>query len=46
MLQVMGQCVEAGNEAGARHLFDVLETLLILVWRSTFKIGFDTNAKY
>ena len=31
MIQVIGQAVEAGNEAGARHLFDVLEMLLILV---------------
>ena len=31
MINVIGQCVEAGNEAGARQLFDVLETLLILV---------------
>jgi hypothetical protein len=31
MIQVIGQCVEAGNESGARQLFDVLETLLILV---------------
>jgi len=31
MIQVVGQCVETGNEAGARQLFDVLETLLILV---------------
>ncbi|TCD64614.1 hypothetical protein EIP91_003848 [Steccherinum ochraceum] len=30
MIQVIGQCVEAGNETGARQLFDVLETLLIL----------------
>ncbi|THH27563.1 hypothetical protein EUX98_g6632 [Antrodiella citrinella] len=30
MIQVIGQCVEAGNEQGARALFDVLETLLIL----------------
>ncbi|KAE9406240.1 ARM repeat-containing protein [Gymnopus androsaceus JB14] len=30
MIQVIGQCVETGNEAGARNLFDVLETLLIL----------------
>ncbi|KAF8892069.1 armadillo-type protein [Infundibulicybe gibba] len=30
MIQVIGQCVEAANEAGARQLFDVLETLLIL----------------
>ena len=32
MIQVIGQAVEAGNEAGARHLFDVLELLLVLVW--------------
>lgn len=31
MINVIGQCVEAGNEHGARQLFDVLETLLILV---------------
>jgi hypothetical protein len=31
MIQVIGQTVEAGNEAGARQLFDVFETLLILV---------------
>lgn len=31
MIAVIGQCVEAGNEPGARQLFDVLETLLILV---------------
>lgn len=37
MIQVIGQCVETGNEAGARNLFDVLETLLILV-RSDFWI--------
>ncbi|KAI0925226.1 hypothetical protein AcW1_007090 [Taiwanofungus camphoratus] len=30
MITVIGQCVEAGNETGARQLFDVLETLLIL----------------
>ncbi|KAI0085836.1 ARM repeat-containing protein [Irpex rosettiformis] len=30
MINVIGQCVEAGNEQGARQLFDVLETLLIL----------------
>ncbi|KJA23606.1 hypothetical protein HYPSUDRAFT_583175 [Hypholoma sublateritium FD-334 SS-4] len=30
MIQVIGQAVEAGNETGARQLFDVLETLLIL----------------
>ncbi len=31
MIQVIGQCVESDNETGARQLFDVLETLLILV---------------
>ena len=31
MINVIGQCVEAGNETGARQLFDVFETLLILV---------------
>ena len=31
MIQVIGQTVETGNDVGARHLFDVLETLLILV---------------
>lgn len=31
MIRVIGQCVETGNEQGARQLFDVLETLLILV---------------
>ncbi|KAJ7066648.1 armadillo-type protein [Mycena amicta] len=30
IIQVIGQCVQAGNEPGARQLFDVLETLLIL----------------
>lgn len=30
-MQVIGQCVQTGNEVGARQLFDVLETLLILV---------------
>ncbi|KAF7294475.1 Importin N-terminal domain-containing protein [Mycena kentingensis (nom. inval.)] len=30
IIQVIGQCVQAGNEQGARQLFDVLETLLIL----------------
>ncbi|KAM6496954.1 ARM repeat-containing protein [Amanita muscaria] len=30
IFQVIGQTVEAGNESGARQLFDVLETLLIL----------------
>jgi hypothetical protein len=31
MIIVIGQCVEAGNEEASRQLFDVLETLLILV---------------
>lgn len=31
MINVIGQCVESGDEIGARQLFDVLETLLILV---------------
>ncbi|KAJ6607522.1 armadillo-type protein [Mycena sp. CBHHK59/15] len=30
IMQVIGQCVQTGNETGARQLFDVLETLLIL----------------
>ncbi|KAG7093478.1 hypothetical protein E1B28_007153 [Marasmius oreades] len=30
MIQVIGQTVETANESGARQLFDVLETLLIL----------------
>ena len=36
MIQVIGQCVETSNEAGARQLFDVLETLLILVSLDVF----------
>ncbi|KAJ7043551.1 armadillo-type protein [Mycena alexandri] len=30
IMEVIGQCVSTGNESGARQLFDVLETLLIL----------------
>ena len=30
MITTIGQCVETGNEQGARQLFDVFETLLIL----------------
>lgn len=30
MIRVIGTCVETGNEAGARQLFDVIDTLLIL----------------
>lgn len=38
MIAVIGQCVEAGNEPGARQLFDVLETLLILVSAVSFLV--------
>jgi hypothetical protein len=31
MIRVVGQCLEGHNETGARQLFDVFETLLILV---------------
>jgi len=31
MITVIGQCVESGDEDGARKLFDVFETLLVLV---------------
>ena len=31
MIQVLAQTLESGDEANARHLFDVFETLLILV---------------
>ena len=31
ILLVIGQCVEAGNEDGSRHVFDALSTFLILV---------------
>lgn len=31
MIHVIGQCVEANDEQSARQLFDILETLLILV---------------
>jgi hypothetical protein len=31
MITVVGQTIEAKNEEGARHGFDVFETLLILV---------------
>ncbi|KAI0351891.1 ARM repeat-containing protein [Trametes cingulata] len=30
MIEVIGQCLQDSNETGARQLFDVLETLLIL----------------
>lgn len=33
MIQVVQQALEAGDEASARQLFDVFETLLILVSR-------------
>jgi len=31
ILLVIGQCVEAGDEDGSRHVFDALSTFLILV---------------
>ena len=31
MIGTVGQCLETQNETGARQLFDVFETLLILV---------------
>lgn len=31
MIQVLARTLETGDEANARHLFDVFETLLILV---------------
>lgn len=31
IMHVIGQCIESTNETGARQLFDVLETLLVLV---------------
>lgn len=31
MINVIGQSVEANDEQSARQLFDILETLLILV---------------
>jgi importin-4 len=31
MIEVLAQTLEVGDEANARHLFDVFETLLILV---------------
>ena len=31
MIRIVGQCLEGQNETGARQLFDVFETLLILV---------------
>lgn len=31
MIRILGQSIESGDEAGARQLFDVFETLLILV---------------
>lgn len=35
MIGVIGQCVEGDNQDGARQLFDVLETLLILVSKTS-----------
>jgi hypothetical protein len=31
MIQILGQSIESGDESAARQLFDVFETLLILV---------------
>lgn len=31
MIRILGQSIESGDEAAARQLFDVFETLLILV---------------
>jgi hypothetical protein len=31
MINVLADCLETGNEEGARNVFDVFETLLILV---------------
>jgi hypothetical protein len=31
MIRILGQTIESGDEAGVRQLFDVFETLLILV---------------
>lgn len=39
MINVIQQTLDAGDEPGARHVFDVFETLLILV-RSIGSIGF------
>lgn len=42
MINVIGQCVEAGEEQGARQLFDVLETLLILVRKNKTPLLFGS----
>ena len=39
---MIGRCVQSGNEAGARQLFDVLETLLVLVRPLFLSIITDT----
>lgn len=40
MIAVVQECTEAGDEPSARHLFDVFETLLILVRGSDFTSSF------
>jgi importin-4 len=39
MIQVLAQTLEAGDEANARHLFDVFETLLILVRNGPIQVS-------
>jgi hypothetical protein len=43
MIQVLAQTLEAGDETNARHLFDVFETLLILVRNWPFTSLSDPN---
>jgi hypothetical protein len=38
MITVLGQVIEAGDEKGAREIFDVFDTLLILV-RSQIRVN-------
>jgi hypothetical protein len=40
MIQVLAQTLETGDEANARHLFDVFETLLILVRDALARVKF------
>lgn len=44
MIEVLAQTLEAGDEANARHLFDVFETLLILVCTRSIPTLFVLNA--
>ena len=41
MIDVLADCLEKGNEEGARHLFDVFETLLILVSTVRYNVHFS-----